>query len=64
MHDTVATEGAIHPAYGIPQERFPDKYFERIIEFATKLEAYSVGKTIVCFSHAASVVARCRVVEV
>ena len=55
LHDTVPTEGAIHPAYGIPQERFPDKYFERIVEFAKKLEAYSVGKTIVCFSHAASV---------
>jgi len=39
-----------------PQERFPEAYFERNFALAKALEQKGLGKTIVCVSHAASVV--------
>ena len=55
LHITQASEGHKHPFYDVPQEKFPDDYFRRFIEFAGKLDTFSRNKTVVCFSHAASV---------
>ena len=55
LHNVVATDGHRHPKYDVPQEKFPDDYFKRFIEFANKLETFAKNKTVLCFSHAASV---------
>ena len=50
----VASKEHIHVKLNKPQESFPEGYFERVLKFARVLEQQVVGKTILCFSHAAS----------
>ena len=51
----VASPNDFHIALNKPQEPFPIGYFERILKFAELLENKYFGKTVLCFSHAASV---------
>lgn len=53
--NVTATPGFICPKTGYPCEAFAGKYCQRLEQFARLLEQEYHGKTIVCFSHAASV---------
>ena len=56
LHTPVASGTEIDSIYDKPKETFPDEYFRRIIKFSTILDEHvSVGKTVICVSHAASV---------
>ncbi|KAL9186407.1 hypothetical protein ACHAXT_005645 [Thalassiosira profunda] len=49
------TPGFVCPKTGHPCEAFAGKYCQRMEQFATRLERAYLGKSIVMFSHAASV---------
>jgi broad specificity phosphatase PhoE len=51
----VASPNHFHIELNKPQETFPLGYFQRIIKFAELIENKCFGKTLLCFSHAASV---------
>lgn len=51
----VASPDEVHIELNKPQENFPLGYFTRILRFAEALEHEGFGKTLLCFSHAASV---------
>ena len=51
----MASKEKIHEYYNKPQEVYPDGYFERIVRFSEVLQNRGFGKTVFCFSHAASV---------
>ena len=50
-----STPGHTCPKTGMPCEAFAGKYCQRMKELAERLEKVYFGKSIVCFSHAASV---------
>ena len=52
--DPIASPNDLHHQLKKPQEPFPVEYFKRIRNFAKLLEKEYLGKTIMCFSHAAS----------
>ena len=58
LYIPTATDGHWHvdDTFRKPKERFPDGYMERMIRFSKVLEEYVAGKTVICVSHAASVI--------
>ena len=58
LYIPTATDGHWHveDAFRKPKERFPDGYMERMLRFSKVLEEYVAGKTVICVSHAASVI--------
>jgi len=51
----IASKEDIHISINKEQESYPHGYFKRIMKFANALENKFFGKTVLCFSHAASV---------
>ena len=49
-----ASPDDIHPELKKPQETIPVEYFKRMWKFAGLLGDKYIGKTVICFSHAAS----------
>ena len=58
LYIPTATDGHWHvdDTFRKPKERFPDGYMERMLRFSKVLEEYVAGKTVICVSHAASVI--------
>ena len=56
LYIPTATDDHIDDTFSKPKERFPDGYIERMVKFSKVLEEYVEGKTVICVSHAASVI--------
>ena len=56
LYIPTATDGHVDDTFSKPKERFPDGYIERMVQFSKVLEEYVEGKTVICVSHAASVI--------
>ena len=49
LHDTVPTEGAIHPAYGIPQERFLINILNALLKLLKSWKPTVLGRLLFVF---------------